>query len=120
MQQQGCVPDVVTFTALISAYEKGGQWRRALAAYDLMRQQRCKPDAIVYNAIIDALWETGVIWAQRKALALYQVPCLISYCDCISCCDLALAHKPFCIDQPPPPLLSDLPPPASSFKLTCS
>ena len=24
MQQQGCVPDVVTFTALISAYEKGG------------------------------------------------------------------------------------------------
>ena len=73
MQQQGCVPDVVTFTALISAYEKGGQWRRALAAYELMRQQRCKPDAIVYNAIIDALWETGVIWAQRKALTLYQV-----------------------------------------------
>ena len=73
MQQQGCVPDMVTFTALISAYEKGGQWRRALAAYELMRQQRCKPDAIVYNAIIDALWETGVIWAQRKALTLYQV-----------------------------------------------
>lgn len=73
MQQQGCIPDVVTFTALISAYEKGGQWRRALAAYELMRQQRCKPDAIVYNAIIDALWETGVIWAQRKALTLYQV-----------------------------------------------
>lgn len=72
MQQQGCIPDVVTFTALISAYEKGGQWRRALAAYELMRQQRCKPDAIVYNAIIDALWETGVIWAQRKALTLYQ------------------------------------------------
>ena len=76
MQQQGCVPDVVTFTALISAYEKGGQWRRALAAYELMRQQRCKPDAIVYNAIIDALWETGVIWAQRRALTLYQVPSL--------------------------------------------
>ena len=76
MQQQGCVPDVVTFTALISAYEKGGQWRRALAAYELMRQQRCKPDAIVYNAIIDALWETGVIWAQRRALTLYQVSLL--------------------------------------------
>lgn len=73
MQQQGCTPDVVTFTALISAYEKGGQWRRALAAYEMMRQQHCKPDAIVYNAIIDALWETGVVWAQRKALVLYQV-----------------------------------------------
>ena len=80
MQQQGCTPDVVTFTALISAYEKGGQWRRALAAYELMRQQPCKPDAIVYNAIIDALWETGVIWAQRKALTLYQV-CLACVFD---------------------------------------
>ena len=26
MQGQGCTPDVVTYTALISAYEKGGQW----------------------------------------------------------------------------------------------
>ena len=66
MQSQGCTPDVVTYTALISAYEKGGQWRRALAAFEQMRAQRCKPDAIVYNAITDALWETGVIWAQRR------------------------------------------------------
>jgi pentatricopeptide repeat domain-containing protein 1 len=34
--------------------------------------QGCKPDAIVYNAIIDALWETGVSWAQVKALHLYK------------------------------------------------
>lgn len=67
MQNQGCTPDVVTFTALISAYEKGGQWERALTAYEHMRVQRCKPDSIVFNAIIDTLWETGVIWAQRKA-----------------------------------------------------
>ena len=66
MHGQGCTPDVVTYTALISAYEKGGQWRRALGAFEQMRQQGCKADAIVYNAIIDASWETGVIWAQRK------------------------------------------------------
>ncbi len=66
MQSQGCTPDVVTYTALISSYEKGGQWRRALAAFNQMRQRRCAPDSIVYNAIIDALWETGVIWAQRQ------------------------------------------------------
>ncbi len=72
MQSQGCTPDVVTYTALISSFEKGGQWRRALAAYNQMRHRRCQPDAIVYNAIIDALWETGVIWAQR------QVGCLES------------------------------------------
>ena len=66
MHGQGCTPDVVTYTALISAYEKGGQWRRALGAFEQMRAQGCKADAIVYNAIIDASWETGVIWAQRR------------------------------------------------------
>jgi pentatricopeptide repeat domain-containing protein 1 len=30
MHGQGCSPDVVTYTALISAFEKGGQWRLAL------------------------------------------------------------------------------------------
>ena len=29
-QGHGCSPDVVTYTALISAFERGGQWRRAL------------------------------------------------------------------------------------------
>ncbi|KAK9863821.1 hypothetical protein WJX84_002381 [Apatococcus fuscideae] len=73
MRHRGCTPDVVSYTALISAYEKGGQWQRTLTAYDQMRLQNCKPDAIVYNAIIDALWETGVIWAQRKARGLFKV-----------------------------------------------
>ena len=30
MQQHHCMPDVVTYTALIGAYEKGHQWRQAL------------------------------------------------------------------------------------------
>lgn len=72
MSDQGCAPDVVTYTALISANERGGQWRRALQAYERMILQRCRPDAIVYNAIIDAVWETGVIWAQRKALSIFD------------------------------------------------
>jgi pentatricopeptide repeat domain-containing protein 1 len=64
MQTNGCQPDVVTYTALISAYERGGQWLLALEAFEEMVQRNCRPDAIVYNAIIDALWQTGVIWAQ--------------------------------------------------------
>jgi pentatricopeptide repeat protein len=39
MQQQGCTPDVVTYTALISAYERGGQWQRALQAFQQMCMQ---------------------------------------------------------------------------------
>jgi pentatricopeptide repeat protein len=30
MQGSGCKPDVVTYTALVSAYERGGQWVKAL------------------------------------------------------------------------------------------
>lgn len=66
MQPNGCQPDVVTFTALISAYERGGQWLLALEAFEEMVQRNCRPDGIVYNAIIDALWQTGVIWAQVR------------------------------------------------------
>ncbi|KXZ56011.1 hypothetical protein GPECTOR_2g1563 [Gonium pectorale] len=71
MNAHGCTPDVVTYTALISAYERGGQWQKALQAFHKMCVQGCKPDAIVYNAIIDTLWETGIIWAQSKALQLF-------------------------------------------------
>lgn len=67
MQANGCTPDVVTYTALISALERGGQWQLALDVFNQMVQRSCKPDAIVYNAIIDALWQTGVVWAQVGA-----------------------------------------------------
>jgi pentatricopeptide repeat domain-containing protein 1 len=64
MQSSGCAPDVVTYTSLISAYERGGQWHLALQAFQRMLAQGCRPDAIVYNAMVDALWQTGVVWAQ--------------------------------------------------------
>jgi pentatricopeptide repeat domain-containing protein 1 len=38
-----------------------------------MKAQGCRGDAIVYNAIIDTLWETGVVWAQRRGLQLFRV-----------------------------------------------
>lgn len=72
MQRQGCSPDVVTYTAMIQAYERGGQWRRALEAFEEMNAAGCTPDSIVYSTIIDVLWETGVAWAQHKALALFR------------------------------------------------
>lgn len=70
MQANGCTPDVVTFTALISAYERGGQWLLALEAFEEMVARGCRPDAIIYNAIIDALWQTGVLWAQVRVWGL--------------------------------------------------
>ena len=36
MQQHGCRPDVVTYTALISAFQRGGLWQRALKVSIIM------------------------------------------------------------------------------------
>lgn len=45
MQASGCRPDAVTFSVLISAYERGGQWRRCLQAFERMQQQGFRPGA---------------------------------------------------------------------------
>eukprot|EP00887_Chlorella_sp_A99_P002940 scaffold24.g2940.t1 len=75
-REMGCERSVITYSSLISAcekaYERGGQWRRALDAFEAMCARGCAPDAIVYNAIIDVLWETGVGWAQRRALGIFR------------------------------------------------
>ena len=39
MLAQGCTPDGITYSALITAFERGGQWRRALSAYAQMTAQ---------------------------------------------------------------------------------
>jgi hypothetical protein len=55
-------------------------------AFEEMRRRPCPPDAIVYAAIIDALWDTGLSWAQRRAVALYKQAAQVSVCVCVSVC----------------------------------
>jgi pentatricopeptide repeat domain-containing protein 1 len=52
----------VTFNALISACEKGGQWQEALAVLEFMRRCGSKPDTVTYNSLISAC-EKGSQWA---------------------------------------------------------
>ena len=49
-------------------------WRRcaALDTFEAMLQSGCRPHAAVYSSIIDVLWQTGITWAQVKALALFN------------------------------------------------
>ena len=54
MGQQGVVPDVIAYSTLISACEKGKQPERALKVFKRMMQQGAVPDAITYNAVISA------------------------------------------------------------------
>ena len=71
MKYNGCRPDVVTYSALICAYNKSGQWHKAVKAFEQMQQHNCKPDSYVYQTVIDSLWNTGAAWAQARAWQLY-------------------------------------------------
>jgi len=71
MRKHGCRPDAVTYSALISAYSKAGQWHKSVQTFEQMQQQHCKPDSLVYQTIIDSLWQSGVCWAQARAWQLY-------------------------------------------------
>ena len=51
---------------------QGGQWRRALVAYDEMAAGNCRPDSGVYNAVVGTLWSTGILAAQAKAVTVFK------------------------------------------------
>jgi len=52
MQQQGLVPNAITYTAPIAASEKGKTPDRALELFDIMRQQGLALDVIMHSAAI--------------------------------------------------------------------
>jgi len=39
---------------------------------EAMQESGCSPHAAVYSSVIDALWQTGIVWAQAKALQLFN------------------------------------------------
>jgi pentatricopeptide repeat domain-containing protein 1 len=71
MRFHNCRPDTITYSALISAYERGGQWLRAVKAFEAMQSQGCRPDSSIYQSMVDMLWQSGVAWLQARALQLY-------------------------------------------------
>lgn len=71
LPKHGCKPDAVTFANLIRAYKKGGQWCLALDTFEAMQSSGSQPHTAVFSSIIDVLWQTGIAWAQAKALRLF-------------------------------------------------
>ena len=51
MQRQG---DVITYSALISACEKGKQSGRGMEVFEAMQRQGVVPNVITYSALISA------------------------------------------------------------------
>eukprot|EP00913_Durusdinium_trenchii_P029842 g27965.t1 len=99
-------PDLVTFNALLSAFEKAAQWPRALELLttSTLRRVALRPDVISFNAAISAcekaeddrmgLWRKAGKW-QLAGLLLTEVktmrmqPDLIIYNAAITACEQA-------------------------------
>ena len=91
MRSEGIEPNVITYSAAISACEKGKKWEKALSLLEQMRDARIKPDVISYSAAISAC-EKGGQW--ERALSLLEQmrgegiePDVISYSAAISACE---------------------------------
>ena len=54
MQQQGIVPNSVTYSFLISACEKGKQPEQPKGMFQARQHQDIVPDVVTYNALISA------------------------------------------------------------------
>ena len=65
-------PDVITYNAAISAFEKGQRWELALSLLGDTRRSQLKPDVISYNAAICAC-EKLQQWGQALSLLSHAV-----------------------------------------------
>merc|ERR1712151_1120289 len=61
--------DVISFSAAISACEKGGQWERALSLLEEMRDMSVTRNVISFSAAISAC-EKGGQW--ERALSVFE------------------------------------------------
>ena len=88
MKQRGLEPNVITYSALISACEKGQKPEDAIELFKAMKWEGVVPDVITYNALISAC-EKGQKFEQALKLfhAMQQqgvVPDVITYNALIS------------------------------------
>jgi pentatricopeptide repeat domain-containing protein 1 len=61
VQAKGIPANTITYNAAISAYEKGGQWQRALQLMKDMQAKGIPANTITYNAAI-SVCEKGRQW----------------------------------------------------------
>ena len=82
--------NVVSFSAAISACEKGSQWERGFHLLERMPQAKCAPDQVSLNALISACEDSGQ-WQMALELlsqmpAASIVPDVTTFSAAISAC----------------------------------
>jgi pentatricopeptide repeat protein len=64
MVWKGCERSVITYSSLISACEKAGQWELALELFDEMHREGCSPNTVTFNSLITATAQGGGVGRQ--------------------------------------------------------
>jgi pentatricopeptide repeat domain-containing protein 1 len=63
--REGCERSVITYSALINACEKAGQWELALQLFERMQQEGIAPNTVTYNSLITACTQGAVLGRGR-------------------------------------------------------
>jgi pentatricopeptide repeat protein len=91
MTEQGVEPDTITYSALISACEKSGQWQKAVEIFGWMSMRRIEPNVYTYSALISACekggqWELAIeVFDEMRQAAV--PPNVTTYNALISACE---------------------------------
>ena len=54
MVARNCERNVITYSSLISACEKAGEWQVAVRLFNEMHRDGCRPNVVTYNALVAA------------------------------------------------------------------
>ena len=71
MEARGLEPNVINYSAAISACEKKGEWEKALDLFRSMQVQGLKPSVLTYNSVIRAC-ERGGGSGKRHWICIFQ------------------------------------------------
>lgn len=87
MQQQGCKPDVVTFTCLLTACSHAGLTHEGLEYFKLMRDKYgFAPTREHYSCMVDLLARSGDLFNAEKFLETFAPSCEDTWAALLSAC----------------------------------
>ena len=72
MVVKGLERSVITYSSLISACEKAGQWETALQLFEESQRDGCTPNTVTYNSLITACAQGEPQHACASALCLLR------------------------------------------------
>ena len=99
MVWKGCERSVITYSSLISACEKAGQWELALELFNEMHSEGCSPNTVTFNSLITACAQgerVAAAWCTGSSACAGPVARLCSASLCQAACALPITLADSC------------------------